>query len=765
MKRVVGLLLFLMLITAVESFSHNKTIKGRVHVKNGNEEPIVGARVKLQGTVLGAVTNSKGEFIIKAVPDGNFVIIVNSIGMNTIRKDIELKHIDGDEYIMDIHMEENPVKVSNIVVTATKSEKVYDDIPIKVSTITEADINISSSNNLRESLQFQPGVRTEVNCQNCGFSQVRINGLDGKYSQILIDGRAIFSSLNGVYGLDQIPTNMIDRVEVIRGGASSLYGGNAIAGVINVITKTPYYNSYDVSWNNFMIDNKFPENILTLNGNLVSEEQNVGISIFGMKNDRHQFDANSDGYTEIGKMNILTFGSKLFYKVSPKLKITTEINNINHKIRGGNKINLQPHQSDITEMAEHRTLMGQISAEQYVGIFNKFTCYFSLQNTDRNSYYGSNKDINAYGKTDNRTISTGINYSHIYVDFIGDHNLIAGYEFSSDEVNDIAVKYNRVIEQKTISNGFYLQDDWMLNEKMNFLIGTRIDNHNLIDNLVVNPRFSFLFKLLSNLSLRGTYSTGYRAPQAFDEDLHKTQVGGQGIVIFVDKKLRPEYSKSFSFSADYSTNLFLFPIGLSLEYFNTKLEDAFSLTDKGSDNNGNRILLRENSESARVNGLTLEIQSNYKDNFYLKLGFTAQKSVFANEIGWSSGDDLMGIAPQFSENIFRTPDKYGYFLLNLQATENLNFDISGYYTGPMYVPHYSGYISTDELKVTKSFFDLNVKVTFTLMQNPNIKISFGVQNILNSYQDDFDKGINRDAGYIYGPFRPFSTNFKVSFYY
>lgn len=105
----------------------------------------------------------------------------------------------------------------------------------------------ANANNLAQGLVFQPGVRVENNCQNCGFNQVRINGLDGRYSQILIDSRPIMSALAGVYGLEQIPTNMIDRVEVVRGGGSALFGSSAIAGVINIITKEPTTNSVSFS--------------------------------------------------------------------------------------------------------------------------------------------------------------------------------------------------------------------------------------------------------------------------------------------------------------------------------------------------------------------------------------------------------------------------------------------------------------------------------------------------------------------------------------
>lgn len=751
----------ILIITVHVAHSHNKTILGTVSVQNGTKQPIIGASVRIEGTVLGAVTNTEGKFIIKGVPDGVFTLSVSSIGMKPVSKIIELKHIDGDEYEVAFEMVENPIKTSNVVVTATRNEKIYEDIPIKVSTMSESDFNITSSNNLRESLQYQPGVRTEVNCQNCGFSQVRINGLEGKYSQILIDGRAIFSSLNGVYGLDQIPTNMIDRVEIIRGGGSSLYGGNAIAGVINIITKEPCFNFFNISLNNMLVNGSYPENNLTLNGTIMSESQKMGISIFGMMNRRHEYDANGDGFTEIGRMNVKTFGSKLFWNFSSQSKFTAEFNAIQHDIRGGNLLDLPPHETDITESAEHNTFMTQINYEHFFKHGDKINAYISAQQTKRSSYYGANQDINAYGNTDNETFSVGANYTKTIMNLVGDHAFILGYETNYDEMKDFAPAYSRTIDQTAYSNGFYFQDDWFINQNFNLLFGARIDKHNLIDNFIINPRTSLLYKPLEKLSLRSTFSTGYRAPQAFDEDLHITQVGGEGFLILVGDNLQPEYSQSLSGSIDYSINLLNVPIAVSLEYFYTRLNDVFTMIDRGIDENENRLLVRENGESATVKGFTFEIQTSKISRYSVKMGLTYQSSLYSEPVEWSIGDVEKGISPQFSNQIFRTPDLYGYFTASYNLSSKFSFDFSGYYTGKMFIPHYAGYIDNDVIKETDTFIDMNLKLNYEFGFEPNIQLSIGVQNLLNSYQNDFDFGVNRDAGYIYGPFRPMTISSEV----
>ncbi len=400
--------------TNIHLYAHHKTIKGKVMVTNGGFEPIAGATVRIANTVLRTITNKEGKFTIKNVPDGKFEIIISAVGMKTIKQPIELRHIEGDELELEFQMEESPVQTANIVVTATRSEKIYEDIPIKVSTIDEKTLNITNSNNIKEALYYQPGLRTEINCQNCGFSQVRINGMEGKYSQILIDGKPIFSTLNGVYGLDQIPTAMIDRIEVIRGGGSALYGGNAVAGVINIITKEPCENSYSVEYNNSFTNKKIPEYYVNLNTSIISEKQDVGLSLFGTLNQRNEFDANGDGFSEIGRMNVKTFGGKHFWKLTPKSKIVSEFHTIYHEIRGGNKFDAPPHEADVCETVRNNTILGQTSFEQYIGDNNRLSLYISFQETKRNSYYGANKDLNAYGITDNQTYAAGALYNIIF---------------------------------------------------------------------------------------------------------------------------------------------------------------------------------------------------------------------------------------------------------------------------------------------------------------------------------------------------------------
>lgn len=755
MKRYSFIYIFVLFIFTFKSESQNIQVTGTVLCGGHGEKPIPGATIRVANTVLGTYANKDGRFIITNVPNNFTNLIVTAVGYKPLEIDLSVYDISDDNGLI-FKLEKTDISSPGVVVTATRSEKLYDDVPVKISVLTDKIFESTASMNIRDGLSFQPGLRIETNCQNCGFSEIRMNGLEGKYSQVLIDGKPIYSSLNGVYGLEQIPANMIDRVEVIRGGGSALYGGNSIAGVVNIITKNPSSDFLNASAFYSSIEGTAPDGIIQLNTGLVNNSGDMGVYIFGMNRNRREWDANNDGFTEVGRLDVTNLGASFFYKPDHSSRFNMQYHTIWHEIRGGNKLDLKPHEADITEGTKHFTNMFQLQYERYIGNGgNKISVYGSGQITDRESYYGANQDPNAYGTTDNNTLAAGMQYSHL----AGNHVITAGYEVNRDKMIDLAPAYSRTIDQLTLSQGLYLQDDWALNDKFFLVLGSRLDKHNLIDNFIVSPRANFMYKPNENLSLRTSFSTGFRAPQAFDEDLHITQVGGEGMVITLADDLKPEYSQSLSFSADYTFELFGNYISLSNEYFYTNLNNVFILEDAGRNEAGYLQIERRNGESALVYGSTLELMTNLSDYINFKGGITLQRSVYAEPVEWAAGED--GGESSYTEYILRTPDFYGFFTTQIALSENINLNLSGVYTGRMWVPHFAGGIGTDdeeresnELKRSSSFFEINTMASYRFSEFGGFELQFGVQNLLNSFQRDFDSGINRDAGYIYGPSRP-----------
>ena len=213
----------------------NPQIEG--YVFSGNK-PLEGANIILKGTIMGAVTDKYGYYQFTNVPRGNFILRASYIGYKSQEVVVHLRGRNISK--INFNLEEDLIQTENVVVSANRQEENRKEASIVVNVVDSKTFELTNSLNLADGLSFIPGLRLETNCQNCGFQQVRINGLDGPYSQILIDGRPVFSALFSVYGIEQIPANMIDRVEVIRGGGSALYGSNAIGGTINIITKPQF---------------------------------------------------------------------------------------------------------------------------------------------------------------------------------------------------------------------------------------------------------------------------------------------------------------------------------------------------------------------------------------------------------------------------------------------------------------------------------------------------------------------------------------------
>ena len=258
-----------------------------------------------------------------------------------------------------------------------------------------------------------------------------------------------------------------------------------------------------------------------------------------------------------------------------------------------------------------------------------------------------------------------------------------------------------------------------------------------------------------------SYSSGFRAPQAYDEDLHVTAVGGEGVLIKLAEGLKPEHSNSISGSIDWTANIGHFQTNLLLEGFYTGLDDVFVLEDMGHDENGNKVKERRNGNGARVYGVNLDGKIAHGRDAALQVGFTVQRSEYTELEAWSENPEVAPV-----KRMPRTPDYYGYFTLTSAPFKNFDCSLSGVYTGRMHVPHFAPtelpeeyigqYIAKDEMVHTPDFFDLNVKLNYTFVLNDHIKLQLngGVQNIFNAFQKDLDKGGYRDSGYFYGPTQP-----------
>ena len=744
---------------AVNPIKEGNMIAGHVIVK-GTEEGIPFATVMILGTNRGAVSNEEGQFEFRKLAAGKYTLRVQVMGYKTQEKTITVSAEATS--VVHFQMEEVSFTTDEVVVSANRNEVSRKAAPVVVNVMSAKLFETVNSTDLAKSLNFQSGLRVENNCQNCGFPQVRINGLEGPYSQILINSRPIISALSGVYGLEQIPVNMIERVEVVRGGGSALFGANAVGGTINIITKDPINNSFQVASTMSNMNGKSWEQYMGGNVSLVAKDNSYGIALYETYRNRNPYDADGDGFSELGKLNMNTFGMRAYYRPNYFSRINVEYHTTNEFRRGGNKFNLQPHEADITEQTKHIINSGGVSYDRYWGEKHKMSVYGSVQHTDRNSYYGAQKDMNAYGKTNDLTwVVGGMYVGNMDRCLFAPATFTGGVEYQSNSLHDVMTGYHRDMQQDVRIAGGFVQNEWRLN-RWTMLVGARLDKHNLIDHPIFSPRVNFLYKPNDNLQARLTYSTGFRAPQAYDEDLHVTAVGGEGVQIRLADGLREERSNSFSGSVDWSFPMGHWQSNILLEGFYTDLHHVFVLEDIGEDQNGDKIKERRNGSGAKVYGVNLDAKVAHGREAQLQLGFTVQRSRYNRAEVWTSE----GEEEQTTKRMPRTPDYYGYFTFTSAPLKNFDFSLSGTYTGKMIVPHMAGYIEKSRMEHTPQFMDLNLKLNYTFVLKDHIKmqVNGGVQNIFNSFQKDLDKGEFRDAGYFYGPTQPRTYFVGIKFF-
>lgn len=543
---------------------------------------------------------------------------------------------------------------------------------------------------------------------------------------------------------------MIERVEVIRGGGSALFGSNAIGGVVNIITKEPLRNSLSLAHTSNIMESGDAEFNTSLNGSFVSDDRRAGVYLFGMVKDRDAYDRNGDGFTDITRMQSETIGFRGYYKTSAQSKLTAEYHHIKEHRRGGDNIDLPPHMAEIAEQVDHKIDGGSLRWSYFSpNSRHLFDIHTSAQAISRDSYYGTGKDPNAYGETKDITFVAGAQYSYLFEKCLFmPAQFTAGFEYTYNDLDDHSIGFDRSIKQTVQTAGIFLQNEWR-SEKINFVIGGRLDKHNMMDNIIFSPRANLRYSPHENIGLRVSYSSGYRAPQAFDEDLHIDAVNNQSSIIELDPNLKPEYSHSFSASADLYHNFGNVQANLLVEGFYTMLDDVFALAKTGENEAGYIIQTRYNASGAKVKGLNTELKIGIPDIFEVQAGYTFQRSRYNEAEEWSEN-----VAAE--RRMFRTPDHYAYFTASANITRQFKASVFGNYTGRMLVQHNAGYIETDRTELTPSFWDMGVKLSynFRLSDSIGLEINGGVKNIFDEFQNDIDAGPFRDSVYVYGPMMP-----------
>ncbi|WP_345068392.1 TonB-dependent receptor [Sphingobacterium thermophilum] len=696
-------------------------------VKTTDNTPIEKATVTVDGTKTATSTDANGKFTLQ-IPAGKTKITVRALGYALTQKTISSDFKNEIEIIL----EKDDYKLEEVVVSGSLKQVSKLDSPIPVEVFTAKFFQTNPAPTIFESLQNINGIRPQINCSICNTGDIHINGLEGPYTMVMIDGMPIVSGLSTVYGLNGIPQALVERVEVVKGPASTLYGSEAVGGLINIITKTPTsaprfnVESFGTSWQEYNLDvgGKFK---------LGKAQSLLGANYFKYGNPE---DKNGDNFTDVtlqnrisifNKWNIDRADNKLF-SVAARYVYEDRWGgemNWSRKFRGGDEVY---GESIYTKRWE---LMGAYD----LPTTENFTFTFSLNGHDQNSAYGNtfyiaNQKI-AYGQLTWRKE-------------FGKHDLLMGAAYRYTYYDDNTVATTEA--SKTHLPGFFVQDEITIHPQHKLLLGARYD-YNSIHGSILSPRINYKWNSEDRTQvLRIGVGNGYRVANIFTED-HAALTGARQVV-FVDN-LKPE--TSWNGNINYIKKFYMpggsvFSVDASAfyTYFDNKIIPDY-------ETNVNQIIYGNLEGHAVSKGVSLNIDWAHSSGLKAMIGSTLM-DVYSVEEGIRQQQML-------TEKVMGTWT-IGY---NLRR-HKISFDYTGNLIGPMKLPTLGE--NDPRPDKSKAWSIQNIQVTKQF--NNGWEIFGGVKNFLNwtptkggieiisRSHDPFEKIddpnlLPFDTSYVYGP--------------
>ena len=721
-----------------------------VRVVGPHHRGLAGAQIRLLAPVDRTFTSdSDGRACLADLAPGRHVALVVADGYAVLDFALDV----GDEAGQVLRLQLTPAFGEELVVTGTRVAQKLLDSPVHVQQVSRAAIEAASARTLADAVELTPGVRIESNCQNCNFSQVRMLGLEGPYSQILVDGQPMVSSLAMVYGIEQFPARMLETIEVVKGGGAAIYGAGAVGGVINLIPHSPLDTHASLE-SRYLETGGEPGHSLSLLADWSPAGRRAGLSLLAQVDRVEPADLDGDGFTEVTSRELTTLSLRgERYLLGDSARLTAEANYTEAYRRGGDleRIDLPPEETALTEEIDtERMALGAAWLHTVSSRFD-YRLAASWADTLRFSYYGAGFDPNAYGTTVDPLWLLDVQANH----YREHATTSAGATYSHEELADRQPGYGRDLVDTQEEAGLYIQEDRDLGQKTSIVYGLRVDDHSSLADPVVSPRLALMNNPRSDLTIRLSYAEGFRAPEVFDEDLHIELAGGAARVVQQAPDLVEERSRAFLASAEWRPT-FGFGGGprkgsasIELAAFRTDLEDLFDVVEADDEATPDqREFLRVNSGSARVEGVEFSVSVRWGSRLSGQVGYVVQSSRYDTP------------EPDFgSLRFFRSPDEHGTLSLQVALPADVEFFLGGRYTGSMIAPHYAGFIDTDRLERTPSFleFDLNLSRAFDV-GSQELTVTAGVKNLTDEYQPDLDRGPLRDSNYVYGPRLPRSVH-------
>ncbi len=786
----VTILLLIMLFMFLSVHAKMVQIHGIV-IDADSKESIPGATVMIDGTIKGASTDSDGHFSIKEVKYGKYMLRISSVGYSNKTAEVQLFGGQTDELV--IALCRSPLELDGIVVTGTRTPRFVSDAPVRTQVVTKSSLEKKSASNIFEALEGEPGVRVEEQCQGCNFSVLRMQGLGADHTQILLDGQPVYSGLAAIYGLQQMSTADVEQIEIVKGAGSALYGSNAVAGAINIISSVPSGTKGSIG----IEMGEHGTQMLDLTAS--TRKDNIGIFIFAQNNSQDEIDQtgdinapdgvdNPDGWIDRVKATSENIGFNLFIDdIFVSDQIVFRGRSLYEKRDGGWLEGFENRFAPGTESIITDRISGEVSYKLWLNNGSDINADIVIAKHTRDAT--NDAFLSDYEETfgvlpkvdllkpyiaDETMILGNLSYVH---NPTGKHTILTGIQLGHNKLDekgmyvdfDLVEAYQSTSTKQAFDFGAYLQDEIKITDKVELVAGVRYDYHKSEDefrgsgNVLIqeleplqynesafNPRFSIKYNALKGLNIRGSVGTGFRVPYGFSEDLHLCSGSPR---VYKGDNLVPEKSLSYSINADYYSSNLLGGINL----YRTRLTDAIAYVDADETvTNMGYTYEWKNIDNAYVMGAEFDLSYSLTNNLAAGIRFEIFEGKYDN-----AREDWIGTDyEENSRNISRYPSTSGGLNIEyIPSTWDFIFSID--YKGKMYIDLTEPVDENDiNIHDTENFVIIDTKVSKTFLGKYTIYA--GVKNLGNYTQEE--KHIN-DAAFMYAPVygRIIYSGMQVSF--
>ncbi len=732
-------------LQSISSYAQQASVAGRI-TESGL--PIELATIRLLNTNIQTNSDINGFYELQNVNPGNYILQVEQVGYQAFRKKIQLKA--DEKLLLDIPLIAIPNQVPDVVVTGTLKEVIKTESPVPVEVYTQTFFRKNPTPNIFDALQQVNGVRPQLNCNICNTGDIHINGLEGPYTMVLIDGMPIVSSLASVYGLSGIPNALIERVEIVKGPASSLYGSEAVGGLINIITKKPqnapsvYVDYMHTSWKEKNADLGFVWKPLN------KVQVLTGINLYHYNN---PIDNNKDGFTDVTLQQRISVFQKwnIQRKHNRLLSIAARYY---YEDRWGGQMNWtkQFRGGDSIYGESIYTNRWELTGQYQLPFKEKMLYSVSFNDHDQDSRYGTTSYI----------ARQKIFFHQLTWDKkVGKHDLLAGiaarYTFYDDNTPATADPLSfKNLPTKNWLPGIFVQDEIRLNEQQQLLLGMRYDKHDVHGN-IITPRIAFKWKTGEQESLRINAGSGFRVVNLFTED-HAALTGARKVVIKNELKPERSYNINLNYSKKVLTNrgvIWNFDVSAWYTYFNNRIIADY-------ETNPNEINYDNLNGHAISKGITLNTELSLLNGLKGMAGITLQEVATVDQ----------GVKTQqiLTEKITGTWS-LSYRIKRL----NLAIDYTGNFYGPMRLPLLG---PLDPRKSSSPLWSIqNIQFVFSGVRS--IELYGGIKNLLNwtpnkgnpfiiaRTNDPFDKQVvyNNNGQIEATPSNPYALSFDPTYVY